>query len=467
MKRTDTFLAAGARSKALPVWTARRGSQAKDLKALPDEARAWLKATGWTADAGAGALLPDKDGKLAGAVLGLGKEADPARRAMLAGALPRVLPAGDYRFELELEDPDLSSLAWALGSYRFDRYKGSNAGNGKARRLVLPKGVDAGRLANIAGAVAMGRDLINIPANDFGPDDLEKAARAVAKTGGAKVKVIKGDALLKQNFPMIHAVGRASARAPRLIDFSWGPAKAPKVTLVGKGVCYDTGGLSIKPTGSMALMKKDMGGAAAVLALAQMIMVAKLKLRLRVLIPAVENSISGNAYRPGDVLPSRRGLNVEIGNTDAEGRLVLADALALGDEDKPDVMLTMATLTGAARVALGPDLPPFYSTDESFASETLESGEKVDDPLWRMPFWEPYDQLLKARTGEVNHISQGAFAGSVTAAMFLKRFVSDARIYSHFDIYGWTPQDKPGRPEGGEPQGARALFRTFEDRYGR
>jgi len=466
MKRT-TFLAAGSRSKTLPVWTARSGSLEKDIKAVPEEGRAWLKATGWTADAGAVALLPGKGGRLTGAVLGLGKETDPARRAMLAGALPRILPAGDYRFETGPEDPELSSLAWVLGSYRFERYKGKAAGNGKARRLALPQGVNADRLSILGEAVAMGRDLINIPANDFGPDELEKAARAVAKTGGASVKVIKGDALLKQNFPMIHAVGRASTRAPRLIDFSWGQANAPKVTLVGKGVCYDTGGLSIKPTGSMALMKKDMGGAAAVLALAQMIMGAKLKVRLRVLIPAVENSISGNAYRPGDVLPSRKGLNVEIGNTDAEGRLVLADALALGDEDKSDVMLTMATLTGAARVALGPDLPPFYCTDEAFAAETLANGAAVDDPLWRMPFWEPYDQLLKARTGEVNHISQGAFAGSVTAAMFLKRFVSDARIYSHFDIYGWVPQDKPGRPEGGEPQGARALFRTFEDRYGK
>ena len=465
MSKSASTLPGTSRVKSTPVWIASSESLNKVLKQVPASARQWVKATDWSADAGAVALLPGNDGALAGAILGTGNQTDAARRTMLVGALPRALPEGDYHFETAPEDPELAALAWVLGNYRFDQYKG--ASDVKPRRLVLPKGVDASRLGFTSDAVILGRDLINIPANDFGPAELEKATRDLARKHGAKIKVITGDALLKQNFPLIHAVGRASTRAPRLIDFSFGPPRAPKVTLVGKGVCYDTGGLSIKPTGSMALMKKDMGGAAAVLTLASMIMAAKLKVRLRVLIPAVENSIAGDAYRPGDVLPSRKGMSVEIGNTDAEGRLVLADALALADEEKPDVLLTMATLTGAARVALGPDLPPFYCTDEKFAAETLKHGEKIDDPLWRMPFWEPYDQLLKARTGAVNHISQGGFAGSITAAMFLKRFVSDAGLYAHFDIYGWVPQDKPARPEGGEPQGARALFATFEARYGK
>lgn len=464
MSKSSIFLSSASRKKSTPIWLASSNTVDTVVKQLPTEGRNWIKATGWQADAGTVALLPDRAGKIAGVVLGLGREADQARRMMLTGLLPNALPEGDYHFESQPETPQLACLAWALGNYRFDQYK--NGAARTPRRLVLPDGVDAKRLEMTSDAVTLGRDLINTPANDFGPDELEKAARILARQHGAKIKVITGDALLKQNFPLIHAVGRASTRAPRLIDMTFGPARAPKVTLVGKGVCYDTGGLSIKPTAGMVLMKKDMGGAAAVLSLAAMIMAAKLKVRLRVLIPAVENSISGNAYRPGDVLPSRNGMSVEIGNTDAEGRLVLADALALGDEEKPDVMLTMATLTGAARVALGPDLPPFYCTDEQFSAETLAHGAEVDDPLWRMPFWEPYDQLLKARTGAVNHISQGAFAGSVTAAMFLKRFVSKAGLYAHFDIYGWVPQDKPARPEGGEPQGARALFETFEARYG-
>ncbi|RMF02635.1 MAG: leucyl aminopeptidase family protein, partial [Alphaproteobacteria bacterium] len=283
---------------------------------------------------------------------------------------------------------------------------------------------------------------------------------------GAKFRVIVGEQLLRRNFPLIHAVGRASDREPRLIDFTWGRPKDPKITLVGKGITFDTGGLSLKPTSSMLLMKKDMGGAAAVLALASMIMAAKLRVRLRVLIAAADNAVSASAFRPGDVLPSRNGMTVEIGNTDAEGRLVVADALALADEEKPDHLISMATLTGAARVALGPDLPPLYSTDDGFAEQTLEAGLRVGDPLWRMPFWQPYDQRLRARVADVNHISDGPFAGSLTAAMFLKRFVRNAGQYSHFDIFGWVPVAKPAFPEGGDPQGARALFEVFDAMYG-
>ena len=458
------FVKPGTKVASTPIWSAAMDSLEKDLRRLGAAQRKWAKATGWKADAGGVLLLPAKDGGVAGAVLGLGKEADPARRAMLAGALPRALPAGDFHFEDTPEDNGLTALAWAMGSYRFSRYKSDD--KHEPRRLVLPKGIDDKRIANVAGAVAMGRDLINTPANDFGPAELEQAARKLARDHGAKTKVVTGDALIKQNFPLVHAVGRASDRAPRMIDFSWGPLRAPKVTLVGKGITYDTGGLSLKPTPAMVLMKKDMGGAAAVLALASMIMASKLRVRLRVIIPAADNAVAGNAFRPGDVLESRKGIAVEIGNTDAEGRLVLADALALADEESPDVLLTMATLTGAARVALGPDLPPFYSTDDDFSEQVLAGGSRIDDPVWRMPFWEPYDKLLRAKTGDVNHISSGPFAGSVTAAMFLKRFVSKAGVYSHFDIYGWVPQAKPARPEGGEPQGARALFEAFASKFG-
>ncbi len=435
-----------------------------DLKRLPSFQRNWIESAGWKAEAGSVLLLPESDGGIAGAVLGLGKEADPARRAMLAGALPRALPTGSYHFEHSSDDVFLTTLAWAMGGYRFTRYKSENAV--EPRRLVLPKGIDEKRLILTSEAVVAGRDLINTPANDLGPAELEQAVRKLARTHGAKVKVVTGEALLKQNFPLIHAVGRASDRVPRLIEFTWGSPRAPKVTLVGKGITYDTGGLSIKPTPSMVLMKKDMGGAAAVLTLASMIMGAKLKVRLRVLIPAADNAISGNAFRPGDVLASRKGLSVEIGNTDAEGRLVLADALALADEQKPDVLLTMATLTGAARVALGPDLPAFYSTDDAFADELLAKAGEIDDPLWRMPFWEPYDARLSTKTGDVNHISDGHFAGSITAAMFLKRFVSNAGVYAHFDIYGWAPRTRGARLEGGEPQGARALFNAFCSKFG-
>lgn len=459
------FLAAGSRARSKPVWFAAAATLKRDLKRLPAAERAWVEALGWKAQAGNVVVLPEKSGAIAGAVLGLGEEDDPARRAMLAGALPNALPRGDFHFATAPRDPDLAALAWAMGSYRFTRYKSDDAP--EKRRLVLPRGVDAGRLASIADAVTLARDLINIPASDLGPADLERAARNLAAAHGAKFKVVTGPALLKQNYPLIHAVGRASDRAPRLIDFTWGPARAPKVTLVGKGITYDTGGLSLKPTSAMVLMKKDMGGAATVLALASMIMTAKLRLRLRVLIPAADNSISGNAFRPGDVLPSRNGMSVEIGNTDAEGRLVLADALALADADKPDCLLTMATLTGAARVALGPDLPAFYSTNDDFAEGVLRCGRKLDDPLWRMPFWAAYDELLKGKTGDVSHISDGRFAGSVTAALFLKRFVSKAKCYAHFDIFAWVPRARPGRPEGGEPQGARALFEYLSDTHGK
>jgi leucyl aminopeptidase len=352
-------------------------------------------------------------------------------------------------------------LAWCLEAYAFDRYK---ANTKKFPSLVCASHVDYEDVVRLANATYLVRDLINTPSNDFGPDELEAAARKVASHYKAKLGVVKGEAL-KRGFPMVHEVGKASPRQPRLIDFSWGSARAPKVTLVGKGVCFDTGGLDIKPASGMALMKKDMGGAANVLGLAQMIMDAKLPVRLRVLIPAVENSIAGNAFRPGDILKSRKGLTVEIGNTDAEGRLVLGDALALADEESPDLLIDMATLTGSARVALGPDLPPFYTNDEKLADDVTRHAEGQKDPLWRMPFWEPYYALFESPVADMNNSADTSFAGSITAALFLKRFVEKAKSYLHLDIYGWTPTARPGFPKGGEAQGIRALFSLISERY--
>jgi leucyl aminopeptidase len=295
---------------------------------------------------------------------------------------------------------------------------------------------------------------------------IEAAARALAAKHRASVEAIVGDDLLARNFPMIHAVGRASPRAPRLIDLRWGRESDPRVTVVGKGVAFDTGGLNLKPDAAMALMKKDMGGAAAALALADMVMGARLGTRLRVLVPAVENAVSGASFRPGDVLPSRKGLTVEIGNTDAEGRLILADALALADEEAPELVVDFATLTGAARVALGPDLPPFYTEDDALAADLARLAEAVNDPAWRLPLWPPYAAMLESKIADINHVSGGPFAGSITAAHFLRRFATAAKAHVHFDIYAWNPSAMPGRPEGGEVQGARLVYALLKERYG-
>jgi leucyl aminopeptidase len=354
-------------------------------------------------------------------------------------------------------------LAFALGGYRYGRYRKPD---GPDVKLVPPDGIDIADVARMANAATLARDLINTPSNDMGPAELAQAAKEVAERFGARFDCIVGDDLVKQRFPLIHAVGMASSRAPRLIDLSWGDPAHPKVTLVGKGVCFDTGGLDLKPSSGMLIMKKDMGGAANVLALAQMVMDAKLKLRLRVLIPAVENAVAGNAFRPLDIFTSRKGLTVEIGNTDAEGRLILADALALADEDRPDLLIDMGTLTGAARVALGPDLPPFYTEDETLAADVARCAREENDPLWRMPLWPPYDSWLDSKVANLTNAPSGTFAGSVTCALFLQRFVEHARSWLHFDIYGWTPAAKPARPEGGECQAARAVYRLLSSRYG-
>jgi len=445
---------------ATPVWQIRANEAEAWCETHAGPGAAWVATSGFKGEAGKVLLLPDGSGGLAGVLLGIGDASDP----FAAGALAASLPAGDYRLAGELHgDVSKVAFAFALGTYRFTRYSGKTR---EWPRLVLPEDVDGEEVSRLVRAVFLARDLINTPASDMSPADLAAAAEGVASAHGASLTVIEGENLLSENYPMIHAVGRAAEIAPRLIDMRCGREDAPKVTLVGKGVCFDTGGLDLKPSSAMLLMKKDMGGAACTLALAQALMEAKLDIRLRLLIPAVENAVSGNAFRPGDVLQSRKGLTVEIGNTDAEGRLVLGDALAEADSEAPDLIIDMATLTGAARTALGPDLPPFYTKDEGLAEEIAASAEAMSDPLWRMPLWKPYDAWLESKIADVNHISDGPFAGSITAALFLARFVEKARAHVHFDIYGWAPKAKPGRPVGGEAQGIRALYHLLKRRYG-
>ena len=448
---------------ATPIWFTHRDSYAGILAGLAPEARAWVAAHGFETAAGRHLILPGPGGSLAGVLFGLENSDAAHRDGFLPAKLVTVLPAGTYRFANAPHDLELAVLGWLTGQYRFSRYKKSEA---KPLRLVVPEGVDGAAVGSIAEAVALGRDLIATPANDLGPAELEAAALELAGKHGASARSIVGDALLAQNFPMVHAVGRASSRAPRLVEFAWGDPTHPKITLVGKGVVFDTGGLNIKPDAGMLLMKKDMGGAASVLACATMIMDAKLPVRLRVIIPAVENAISGSAFRPGDVLQTRKGLTVEIGNTDAEGRLILGDALALADEEAPDLIVDMATLTGAARVALGPELPALFSKDEATAAALHSHGLAVADPSWRLPLWPPYATMLDSKIADVNHISGGAFAGSITAALFLSRFVERAAAHVHFDMFCWNNATKPGRPEGAEVMGARAVFAWLKTRFG-
>ncbi len=448
---------------SIPIIFATKATWDAICAELPREARQFALANGFSAKPGACLTLPSAEGRIAQVLFGLEDETGKYRDLFRPGLLPGLLPPGTYRFANAPHDTRLAALAFALGSYRFSRYRKSD---GSDVKLVPPDGIDAADITRMAEAAHLARDLINTPPNDMGPEELALAARALASRFGADFSCIVGDDLTRQNFPLIHAVGMASSRAPRLIDFSWGDPAHPKVTLVGKGVCFDTGGLDLKPSAGMLIMKKDMGGAANVLALAQMVMDAKLKIRLRVLIPAVENAVAGNAFRPLDIFPSRKGLNVEIGNTDAEGRLILADALALADEEKPDLLVDLGTLTGAARVALGPDLPPFYTHDETLAQDVARCAQQENDPLWRMPLWPPYDSWLDSKVANVNNAPSGTFAGSITCALFLQRFVEHAKSWLHVDIYGWTPSAKPARPEGGECQAARAIYKLLSERYG-
>ncbi len=378
--------------------------------------------------------------------------------------LPTALPEGTYSLESEDGDSSLTdtALGWALGSYAFTRYK-------KAKRLpatlVWPAQADRSEVERIAQGVFLARDMINTPAEDMGPEHLADAALTVARGYGATTQVIVGDDLLQQNYPTIHIVGRASSRAPRLIDLRWGDEGAPKVTLVGKGVCFDTGGLDLKSREGMLEMKKDMGGAAVMLGLASALMSANVPIRLRLLIPAVENSVAGNAYRPRDIVRTRSGKTVEIGNTDAEGRLVLCDALAEADSERPDLLVDCATLTGAARIALGPELQALFCDDDTVADGLLRAGKKVGDPLWRMPIWRPYRKLIDGKCADLNNVAQGAFAGSIIGALYLAEFVSASTSWAHLDIMAANPTAKPGRPEGGEATGMRALYAYIRQRY--
>ena len=449
---TASFLFAPSSAIASPIWFVTPETFEAVTGRLPPAAQSYLKALDFAGKPGQHVFVPLDSGL--GVLFG-----DGAGQGFAIGKLVAMLPAGTYAFANAPLDAEQAALGWLLSSYRFATYKTRDL----APALTAPRGIDSGKIERLARAVHFGRDLINKPANDLGPDALEAAIRTLAATYQADVHALRGDELLSHNFPLIHAVGRAALEAPRLVEFYFGRADAPKVTLVGKGVTFDTGGLDIKPESALAIMKKDMGGAATALALADMLMAAKLDIRLRVIIAIVENSISASAFRPGDIYPSRKGLTVEIGNTDAEGRLILADALAYADEEQPELLLDFATLTGAARIALGPDLPPFYTDDDALAAEIAESGLK--HPVWRMPLWQPYAGLLEGKMSDLNNISGGPFAGSITAALFLKRFVTTPS-WVHFDVYGWNPSTKPGRPEGGEIQSARLLYELIMRRFG-
>jgi leucyl aminopeptidase len=420
-----------------------------------------LRSARFTAKSGTHALLPAAKGRKAHVVAGI----DEAPDLWSLAHLPNILPSGVYALDDDVETSvaTVLTVGWGLGSYRFNRYLSEPKRD--PAKLVVPRDVDRTEAEAQVDAVSLVRDLINTPAADMGPPELAEAAKQVAGGFGAKTRIVRGKEL-KEAFPAIHAVGRAADKAPRLIDMTWGKLKDPKVTVVGKGVCFDTGGLNLKTAQGMRWMKKDMGGAAVALGLAHLIMSAHLQVRLRVIIPAVENNIAGNAYRPGDVLRTRKGVSVEIGNTDAEGRLVLADGLALADEEAPDLLIDCATLTGAARVALGPDLPALFCDDTDFAQALVAAGDAVADPLWRLPLWQPYRKLLDTPIADINNAGTGGMAGAITAALFLATFVDKAETWAHLDLYGWNDADRPGRPRGGEAMAMRALFEVIRDRFG-
>jgi leucyl aminopeptidase len=450
-------------SSSLPVQFVAQTKWRAWLKEQSAARRGWVESTGVSGSAGDLVVLPGRDGKAAGAVLVV-----PARPTLWDFGVLTTLPAGTWKFDGKLV-PDAASVsmtdamvAIGLGAWRFERYRSKKAKQGA--RFVWPESADKVRATAMIEAISLARDLITTPSSDMGPAELAAAAQELGKTHKAKVRVIVGDDLLKQNYPMVHAVGRASTRAPRLIDLVWGKESDPKVTLVGKGVCFDTGGLDLKPAAGMLNMKKDMGGAATVLAVAAMVMAAKLPVRLRVLVPAVENSVSGNAFRPLDVVQTRKGLSVEIGNTDAEGRLILCDALHEGASEKPTMMVDCATLTGAARVALGTDLPALFCNDDALADDLLAAGKALTDPMWRMPLFQGYRRLLDSRVADLNNVSAGGFGGAITAALYLQAFVPDDVPWAHFDMMAWNNTSRPGRPEGGEAQAARAIFAAIEKR---
>ncbi|MBB4122489.1 leucyl aminopeptidase family protein [Martelella radicis] len=450
--RPSRFCGPGSDTKQLYAVTP---SDIDKPDALPDSFRRFARAAGFSAREGELLIAPSGDGGIGGALFGLGQKGAP----FAAGRLSRLLPAGDWALARFDGDVAQALIGFAAGGYRFERYlKPSSA---TQVRLAIPDSCDAAAIERTVAAIFLARDLINTPANDMQPDHLEQVFESLAGHYGATFGAIRGDELLKAGFPLIHAVGRAGEKAPRLMEMRWGRKGARTITLVGKGVCFDTGGLDIKSAAGMGLMKKDMGGAANVMALALMIMDAGLDVDLRVIVPSVENAIAGNAFRPGDIYRSRKGLTVQIDNTDAEGRLILADALTYADEELPDLLIDMATLTGAARVALGPDIAPFFTDSDALAEKLSANGERLSDPLWRMPLFAGYDARLKTAIADLTNAPAGGMAGAITAALFLKRFVGRARTWAHFDIYGHAPADRDFGPAGGEAQAIRALFETI------
>jgi leucyl aminopeptidase len=450
---------------AVPITALTKGEFPAWLERAPERERNWLTSIGFSAEAGKHALVPGETGRLAGVLVGLDEGADADGRMWALAGLPTVLPEASYRLDVVPRgaDPTNLALGWALATYAFARY---SAKPRPAAALVWPEAADRGRVERLAAAVFLARDLANTPAGDLGPEQLAGEAVRVAKTAGARHRVIVGDELLAENYPTIHAVGRASVRVPRLVDIVWGDPAAPKVTLVGKGVCFDSGGLDLKSASGMRLMKKDMAGAAIVLGLAQAIMDIGLPVRLRVLLPCVENAVSGNAMRPLDIVRTRKGLTVEIGNTDAEGRLILCDALAEASTEKPELLIDMATLTGAARVALGPELAALFCNDETLAQGLLDAAAAEEDPMWRMPLWRPYRKMIDSKIADINNVSESPHAGAVTAALYLQEFVEPGIPWAHLDVMAWNPQSRPGRPEGAEATALRALYAHIAQRFG-
>ncbi len=464
---SSELLLTGEGAAARPLWLLTEALLAPWLAQQSAEVVNWLHVNNFQAERQRVLVLPGEAGQVGGAVLGLGAlgSVDELNLWHAAGLSDR-LPADHYRLATALGSAAATqfALGWLVGSYRITRYR--SAGQAPRATLIAPPGSDFDYVQAAAQATALARDLINTPANDLGPAELAQAAFDLASRFGARCRVLVGEQLTAQGFPLIRAVGAGSPREPCLVDLRWGSGSGPRVTLVGKGVCFDTGGLDLKSGTSMLLMKKDMGGAACVLGLAQLLMSQNAPIQLRVLLPCVENSIDGLAYRPGDVLRSRKGLTIEIGNTDAEGRLVLADALAEADAEAPDLLIDLATLTGAARTALGPELPAAYSPDEALLAGARAAGEATCDPLWPMPLWAGYEDEFSSRIADIGNVSAGPYAGSVIAALFLKRFVTTTPAWLHVDLFAWNPKERPGRPVGAEAQCVRALYRLIRQRFG-
>jgi len=464
MSTMNCFASLEDAARALPIVALRASTLDSFLASQPAATRAWVAAHGWTAAPGTVLMVPGTDGQPVAALAGIGDADDPFALAHL----PMSLPEGVYRLTREhgvALDPAKVALGWGLGAYQFDRYR--KPARAPARLALNDNASELLEAYAQLKASCLVRDLINTPTEDMGPDQLEAVAQRLAKAYGAEARSVVGEALLSENFPAIHAVGRASHRAPRLIELNWGDPKHPAIAIVGKGVCFDTGGLDIKPADGMRWMKKDMGGAAQALGLAQLVMAQKLPVRLQLLVPAVENALGPNSYRPGEVISTRKGLRVEIDNTDAEGRVVLCDALAYAAERQPDLILDFATLTGAARVALGPDLPALFCNHDATRAEFLQAGTRARDMLWPMPLWQPYQNYLKSSVADFANAGASRMGGAITAALYLERFIPDGQIWAHIDVYSWNDADRPGRPMGGEAQSLRASWELLKARYGK